>query len=319
MTTPRRVAVLAVLAVGLALMAVIALRTGAAETTAVVVSGIRAPRIALAVAIGAALGLAGAAMQALLRNPLADPAIVGVSAGAALGAAAAVGAGAAFATLPVTAAGVVGALAAIAVVTLVARHRGRTETVTLVLAGIAVSAFAAALVSVVVGANDDAAVRSVAFWANGSLALATWPAVGSALPWILAGAVGVIALARRMDVLSLGDRAARASGIDVGRTRAAGLAAVAALVAAGTAVAGVIAFVGLVVPHALRPLVGPAHRWLLPASALAGALALLAADTVARTALAPVELPVGAVTALIGGPAFLALLLRTRDRQGGWS
>lgn len=315
----RALAVIAILAIATAACAAIALRIGFAETTPVILAEIRAPRVAMALLIGAGLGLAGATMQAVTRNPLADPAIVGVSAGAALGAALAIAAGFAFATLPSMAFAVVVAIAAIAVVLTAASTDGRPEVVTLVLAGVAVTAFATAAVTVVVSTNHDAAIRSLSFWTTGSLALSTWPAVTSAAPWIAIGAVAVGLVARDLDLLVLGDRAAHASGVRVRRVRATGLVGVALLVAAGVAVAGVIAFVGLVVPHAIRSLIGPHHAALLPASALAGSLLLLVADTVARTAAQPIEIPVGAITALIGAPFFFALLLRTRRRQGGWA
>lgn len=308
-----------VLAAVLVLACLLALRVGAAATTAVIVGEIRAPRVVMAVLIGAALGVAGTAMQAVTRNPLADPAIVGVSAGAALGAAGAIALGLGFATIGATTAAVLVALLAIAVVLGVAMSDGRPSVVTLVLAGVAVTAFATAAVTVVVSTNNDAAIRSIAFWTSGSLALSTWPGVVSVLPWVAIGAVLIAVVARDLDLLTLGDRAAHASGVPVRRVRVIGLVGVALLVASGVAVAGVIAFIGLVIPHAMRAIIGPRHAALLPASALAGALLLLAADTVARTVAQPVEIPVGAITALVGAPAFFALLLRTRGRQGGWA
>ena len=317
----RRRSVVTVLVLGIVLViaCAIALRTGAADTTAVIVSEIRAPRVAMAVLIGAGLGLAGTAMQAVTRNPLADPAIVGVSAGAALGAAAAIALGLGFATIGATSAAVIVALVAIAVVLGVSMSDGRPSVVTLVLAGVAVTAFATAAVTVVVSTNDDAAIRSIAFWTSGSLALSTWPGLVSMLPWVAIGTVLIALIARDLDLLALGDRAAHAGGVPVRRVRVLGLVGIALLVASGVAVAGVIAFIGLVIPHAMRAIIGPRHATLLPASALAGAVLLLAADTIARTAAQPVEIPVGAITALVGAPAFFVLLLRTRRRQGGWA
>lgn len=315
----RALTVILVLAIALTAAVIVALQVGAADTTALIVSEIRAPRIAMAVLIGAGLGVAGATMQAVTRNPLADPAIVGVSAGAALGAAIAIGAGAAFATVPATAVAVAVALIAIAIVLAVSMSDGRPQVVTLVLAGVAVTAFATAAVTVVVTANQDAAVRSIAFWTSGSLALATWSGLQAMLPWLVAGAIAIALVSRDLDPLALGDRAAHASGVSVRRVRVIALIGIALVVASGVAVAGVIAFVGLVVPHAVRAVTGPRHALLLPACALAGALLLLAADTIARTAAQPVEIPVGAITALVGAPAFFALLLRTRRAQGGWS
>ena len=315
----RSVVTIVVLALLLVIACAVALRIGAAETTAVIVSEIRAPRVAMAVLIGAGLGLAGTVMQAVTRNPLADPAIVGVSAGAALGAAAAIALGLGFASLGATTVAVILALLAVGIVLAVATSDGRPSVVTLVLAGVAVTAFATAAVTVVVSTNDDAAIRSIAFWTSGSLALSTRTGVLSMLPWVAIGTALVILVARELDRLALGDRAAQSSGVPVRRVRALGLVGVALLVASGVAVAGVIAFIGLVIPHAVRAVTGPRHAVLLPASALAGALLLLVADTVARTVAQPVEIPVGAITALVGAPAFFVLLLRTRRRQGGWA
>jgi iron complex transport system permease protein len=157
------------------------------------------------------------------------------------------------------------------------------------------------------------------FWSSGSLALSTWPAVTSVLPFALLGGATAAYVARSLDVLALGDRSAAAAGVDVRRVRIAALAAVVLLVGAGVGAVGVIAFVGLLVPHAVRAVLGPRHRGLLLVSALAGALLLLVADTVARLLANPLELPIGAVTAAIGAPAFFVLLRRTRARQGGWA
>jgi iron complex transport system permease protein len=182
-----------------------------------------------------------------------------------------------------------------------------------------VTAFAAALVSVVVAVSDTAGARSTTFWTTGSLALATWPGVWTTLPFLVLALLVAGLVARNLDVLALGDRAAWAAGVDVDRTRLLALAGAVLAVSAGVAVVGVIAFVGLVVPHAVRMLIGPRHGALLAGSALAGALLLLVADTIARTVVSPVELPLGVVTALIGAPVFVVLLRRTRAAQGGWA
>ena len=196
---------------------------------------------------------------------------------------------------------------------------GRTEVVTLVLGGVAVTAFAAAVLSLVVAVSDTAGARSATFWTTGSLALATWPGVWSTLPFLALAATLAIIVGRDLDVLALGDRSAWAAGVDVDRTRMLALGAAVLAVSAGVAVVGVIAFVGLVVPHAVRMLIGPRHGGLLLGSALAGALLLLIADTIARTVVSPVELPLGVVTAVIGAPVFVVLLRRTRAEQGGWA
>lgn len=315
----RRLVFLAVLVGLLALTVVIAVNLGAAETSDVIIREVRGPRIAMAVAVGIGLGLAGTVMQAVTQNPLADPAIVGVSGGAALGAAAAVALGAGFGGPWVAAAAVLAALLAAGAVSLVSHSEGRSEVVTLVLAGVAITAFTTALVSVIVSTNASPAIRSITFWTSGSLALSTWSGLTAIAPFLVVGIGVVWALAGSLDPLSLGDRGAQAAGVAVSRTRMLGLMAVVLLVAAGVSVVGVIAFIGLVIPHVMRAILGPGHRILLIGSALAGALVLLLADTAARVAVQPVEIPVGAITALVGAPAFLILLLRTRARQGGWA
>ena len=295
----RTIIVLVALLLLLLVGAAAALFVGAAETSAVIISEIRAPRIVLTLLIGAGLGVSGALLQGSLRNPLADPGIIGVSASAALGAVVIVALGAAYSS-PLAAVGAtIAGLAGMWLVTWISRSAsGRTEVVTLVLAGVAVTAFAASILTVVVAISDGAGARATTLWTTGSLALATWPGVWSTLPFVIAGLIVAVIVVRSLDVMSLGDSAAWAAGV---------------------AVVGVIAFVGLVVPHAVRLLIGPRHGPLLIGSALAGALLLLIADTLARTIVAPVELPLGVVTAIIGAPIFILLLRRTRVAQGGWA
>lgn len=316
----RTVIVIVALALVLLVAAAAALLVGAAETTSVIVTEIRAPRIALTLIVGAGLGLSGALLQGTLRNPLADPGIIGVSASAALGAVVAVALGAAYSSWLAAIGATIAGIAGMALVMWIARSSsGRTEVVTLVLGGVAVTAFAAAVLSVVVAVSDTAGARSATFWTTGSLALATWPGVWSTLPFLVLAAILAIVVARDLDVMALGDRSAWAAGVDVDRTRMLALGAAVLAVSAGVAVVGVIAFVGLVVPHAVRLLIGPRHGGLLIGSALAGALLLLVADTIARTVVSPVELPLGVVTAVIGAPVFIVLLRRTRAAQGGWA
>ena len=323
----RTALVLIALAVIVAAAAAAALLVGAAETTSVIVTEIRAPRIALTIIVGAGLGISGALLQGTLRNPLADPGIIGVSASAALGAVVALAIGGAYVAGGSAASAWVGAvgatlagIAGMALVLWIARSAsGRTEVVTLVLGGVAVTAFAAAVLSIVVAVSDTAGARSATFWTTGSLALATWPGVWATLPFLVIAIALAIVVARDLDVMALGDRAAWAAGVNVDRTRLLALGAAVLAVSAGVAVVGVIAFVGLVVPHAIRLLIGPRHGVLLVGSALAGALLLLIADTIARTVVSPVELPLGVVTAVIGAPIFIILLRRTRSAQGGWA
>ena len=318
--TSRTIIVLAILFLLVAAASAAALFVGAAETSSIIITEIRAPRMALAVIVGAGLGVSGALLQGTLRNPLADPGIIGLSASAALGAVIAVAIGAAYSSFLAAIGATIMGLAGMALVIWIARSAsGRTEVVTLVLGGVAVTAFAAAVLSVVVAFSDTAGARSTTFWTTGSLALATWPGVWSTVPFVVV-AMGLAALVtQRLDVLALGDRAAWAAGVDVDRTRAIALAGAVLAVSAGVAVVGVIAFVGLIVPHAVRMLIGPRHGSLIVGSALGGALLLLLADTIARTVVSPVELPLGVVTAVIGAPVFVVLLRRTRAAQGGWA
>jgi iron complex transport system permease protein len=281
---------------------------------------IRLPRIALGVVVGASLAAAGACMQGTFANPLAEPGVVGVSSGAALGAVIQIAIGLTLAgTWTLAAFAFIGGLATVALVYFSARHEGRTEVVTLVLAGVAINAFAGALIGLLTYVSNDEQLRSITFWSLGSLAQATWPKVGVVGPLALAGFVVAMTQTRRLDLLALGERSARGLGVDVERLRITTLAVVALLTAASVAVSGVILFVGLVVPHLVRMLAGPRHRVLLPGAALGGALVLVLADVVARTLVSPAELPLGVLTALIGSPFFFVLLRRTRASQGGWA
>ncbi|WP_438314681.1 FecCD family ABC transporter permease [Streptomyces sp. HUAS TT3] len=281
---------------------------------------VRLPRVALALLVGASLGCAGALMQGVFGNPLAEPGVIGISAGAAVGAVAAIGLGLGFlGNWTVTACAFTAGLLTVGAVYLLSRTGGRTEVVTLVLTGIAVNAFAGALIGLCVFFADSGQVNQITFWQLGSLAQATWPKVLAVLPCTAAGLVLAPCYARRLDLLSLGERPARHLGVDVERLRLTLIVVVALLTAAAVAVAGVITFVGLLVPHLLRMANGPGHRFLVPGSALAGAAVLLSGDLAARTVAAPAELPLGVLTALVGSPFFFWLLRRTRRGQGGWA
>lgn len=303
----------------LIVLVAISLRFGSAGADSVVIWNIRLPRTIAAILVGIGLASAGVLLQGSLRNPLADPALVGVSAGAALGAVLGAAIGLPFNSLGVTTAAVVGSSIAMAVVVWVSRSNGRIEVVTVLLAGIAVSAFGAALIAIIASMSDLAGVRSVTFWTTGSFALSNWAGVNSMWPAVAIGVVLAFYLAPSLDLMALGDEGAYASGIPVSRVRTLALFAAVLLTAAGVAVVGVIAFLGLVVPHAIRLVVGPAHRQLLVLSAIGGAVVLLLADTIARLALSPVEIPVGSVMAIVGAPVFFVLLGRARNRQGGWA
>jgi iron complex transport system permease protein len=280
---------------------------------------VRFPRVALAVIVGAALGCAGALMQGVFGNPLAEPGVVGVSSGAAVGAAAAIVSGITVAGIWTTAAAAfLGGVLTTLIVYAMSRTRGRTEVVTLVLTGVAVNATAGALLGLLMFVTDDDGVRAIAFWQLGSLAQATWGAVAVAGPCAVIGLTVAVVLARRLDLLALGERPARHLGVDTERLRIVAIVATALLTASAVAFTGIISFVGLVVPHLIRMVAGPGHRVLIPASALGGAVVVVTADLIARTAIDYQELPLGVLTAVVGGPAFFWLLRRTRARAGGW-
>jgi iron complex transport system permease protein len=295
---------------------VLAALMGRGEAQAqVVVWNIRLPRIGAALLVGAALASAGASYQALFRNPLVSPDILGVSAGAGLGAVAGI-----FLSLPVAAiqgAAFAGGMAAVGVVTLVAGLvRNTDRTLTLVLVGVVVGALAGAATSLLkVLADPYDQLPAITFWLLGSLASITSADIGPALPAVILGLVPLALLRWRINVLSLGDEEARALGVEAGRTRFLVIAAATLITASVTALAGVVGWVGLVIPHIARMLVGPGFGRLLPTSVLIGAGYLLVVDTAARS-IAAIEVPLGILTAVIGAPFFVWLLARGRR---GWS
>ncbi|MDR9396542.1 MAG: iron ABC transporter permease [Pontimonas sp.] len=279
---------------------------------------VRFPRIAMAIAVGASLAVGGALMQAVFGNPLAEPGVVGVSSGAALGASIAIVFGIQFAGGGVAALAFVGGLLATLLVYAVARAGGRTEVVTLLLTGIAINAFAQAGLAFVLFLADTASREQIVFWQLGSLAGSLWSEVVVVAPLLLVGMVAAVVLSRQLDVLALGERNARHLGVDVEALRIVVIVLVALLTAAAVAFAGIIAFVGLVVPHIIRMVLGPAHRGLLWASAVGGATLLLWADLLTRTLVDGSDLPIGMLTALVGGPFFFGLLYQQRRKSGGW-
>ncbi|GGZ10718.1 FecCD family ABC transporter permease [Streptomyces poonensis] len=281
---------------------------------------VRFPRIVLALLVGASLGCAGALMQGVFANPLAEPGVIGVSSGAAVGAVASISLGLTFlGNWTVSVLAFLAGLATVLLVYAMSRSGGRTEVVTLILTGIAVNAFAGALIGLFIFFADTAAVNQITFWQLGSLAQSTWPKVLAVLPCAAVGLAVAPLYARKLDLLSLGERPARHLGVDVERLRLVLVLVIALLTAAAVSVSGIIGFVGLVVPHLLRMAAGPGHRFLIPGSALGGAVVLLAADLATRTLAEPAELPLGVLTALIGSPFFFWLLRRTRRKQGGWA
>ncbi len=280
---------------------------------------VRFPRVVLAVFVGASLAAAGAIMQGVFGNPLADPGVIGVSSGAAVGASLMIitglAAGSSFA-IPIGA--FVTGVATALLIYAISRSRGRTQVITLILTGIAVNAFCGAALALMTFAATTNQREQIVFWQMGSLAGALWESVYTVLPLLIVGLLFAVLIAGKLDLLSLGDDAARHLGLNIERLRIGAILVVALLTAAAVAFAGIIGFVGLVVPHLVRMLVGPGHRVLVPASALGGAVLLVVADTFARTAVPYAELPLGMLTALIGGPFFFFLLKSSRTRNGGW-
>ncbi len=275
-------------------------------TTETIVTSIRLPRIFLGAIVGFALASAGTVMQGFFRNPMADPSIIGISAGAAVGA---VG----YITAPIVVpyglpiAAFIGGITAGFGVYVIATKGGRTPVATLLLAGIALQTFLSAVISFLV-LNAGESLERVVFWLMGHLHASTWWRVGLAAPPVLLLFVLLLAYARDLNVLLLGEEHAHSLGMSVEHTKRLLLAGASIITAAAVAVSGVIGFIGLIVPHMMRLLVGPDHRVLLPTSALAGAVFLVATDTIARSGAA--ELPVGIVTAALGAPFFLYLLVR---------
>lgn len=277
-----------------------------------VIWSIRLPRIAVAALVGAALAVVGTVMQAILRNPLAEPGITGVSAGAAVGAVAGITLGfSGTSQWGIPLAAFAGAATVALILLGVLRSRRDLGPGTIILVGVSISALAGALINVLIAnAKDDSLVRSAMFWLAGDLELRGWDHVAMAVGPILIGLAYLATRVRALDALALGEQIAATSGVNVTRERTVLLLVAALVTGAAVAVSGIISFVGLVVPHFLRLLVGASHARLLPLAALGGALFLIVADTIARTAFGAVVVQTGVVAALVGAPVFLALLLR---------
>lgn len=334
--------VIALLVLAMAVAAALSLTAGASQASAsavlahwlglspedalsardlLIVEAIRLPRVVMGLLVGATLAVSGVVMQGIFRNPLADPGLAGVSAGAGLGAAAMIVLGgglslpaiAAFSYVALPFAAFAGGLLTTIILYLLSTRFGRTSIATMLLAGIALGALSGSATGLLVYLADDRQLRDLTFWGLGSLGGATWPKIATLA--IVAGASFSILpfMARGLNALALGEAAAWHMGISVERLKRTAIVIVAAMTGAAVAVSGGIGFVGIVVPHVLRLAIGPDHRFLLPASALLGATLLVLADAVARTIVAPAELPIGIVTALAGAPFFLWLLLRRRS------
>jgi iron complex transport system permease protein len=282
------------------------------QTDALIVLHLRMPRIIIAGLVGMALSVAGATMQSLFRNPMADPGIIGVSAGGAVGAVIAIALGLNeifFLALPFFS--FVGAIGATFLVYAIAASGGRFSMPTLLLAGIAVTAFLNSIISAaILLVPDNDPVRKILFWLAGGLDSRSWEHVGISWLPILIGVVVIFAFTRELNLLMVGDNDARSLGMRVNFTRPFLIAISALITGTAVAVSGTIIFVGLIVPHVLRLVVGPDNRILVPTSAIGGAIFLIAADTIARTIIQPAEIRVGIITSFIGAPFFLFLLIR---------
>ncbi|MDO4909956.1 MAG: iron ABC transporter permease [Corynebacterium sp.] len=276
-----------------------------------VVWNIRLPRLILGIAVGAGLGVAGALMQAVFANPLAEPAVIGVTSGAGVGAAVAIVFNLAFfgaSTVAVCA--FITAVLTTVVVYHMARFQGRVQVINLILTGIAINAVAGAIISFMLYLAPSTNREQIIFWQMGSLNGAQWKHVQVVIPIIIVGIIVAILLGSQLDTLALGEKAAGHIGINVQRLRIIAIGCATLLTAAAVAYAGLIGFVGLIIPHLLRNITGPSNRVLIPASALGGAVLISIADIIARTLIPFADLPIGIFTALVGGPTFFILLRR---------
>lgn len=281
---------------------------------------IRFPRVAMAALVGAGLAVSGLLMQAVFGNPLAEPGVIGISSGAALGAGISIVFGfTAFGSWSTAIFAFLAGLAATFLVYSMSRSEGKTEVVTLVLTGIAVNAVAGAGIALLTFLGDTQSREEIVFWQLGSLSGSRWDQTAIVAPIIAIGVVIALMIAHKLDLLSLGERNARHLGVNVELLRIGVIVLVALLVGVSVAFAGIISFVGLVIPHLMRMILGPAHRPLVWASVLGGAILMTLADLAARTMVPLADLPIGMLTGLVGGPFFFWLLRTTRKRSGGWA
>ncbi len=288
-----------------------------------VIIHLRLPRLILGILVGAGLAMAGTVMQSLFRNPMADPGLLGVSSGAALGAVSFIVLGVSmmpglFATWGswlLSAAAFSGSLISLLLVYRLARFNYRTDIATMLLAGVAVNAITGALIGLMSYLASDMELRDLVFWSLGSLEIANWWKLAITIALVAPGCLWMLAFSSALNANLLGENEARHLGFDVERMKIRLIVLVALVVGVLVAVSGVIGFVGLLIPHLLRLVCGPDHRLLLPAAGMLGAVLVIAADIVARSAIAPAEIPIGIITSVLGGPFFLWLLIRHRHRQ----
>lgn len=296
------------------------------QTNLLIVETIRIPRILLAVLVGAGLAVSGAAMQGLFRNPLADPALIGVSSGAALAAVSVIVLGTTVLkdyvdylgvyALPIAA--FCGGFASTLLVYHFSNVNGRTVVSTMLLAGIAISVLTGAVTGLLTYVADDEQLRTLTFWSMGSLGGASWEELSVAAPLMLAAIILIPLQSRALNAILLGESEAIHLGFNLEWVKKSLITLVALCVGTAVSISGIIGFIGLITPHLIRLSLGPDHRFLLPLSALLGATLLLLSDMIARTVVAPAELPIGIITSIIGGPFFLWLLARQRSRGGSW-
>jgi iron complex transport system permease protein len=284
-----------------------------------IILSVRLPRVLAAALVGVALASSGTVLQGLLRNPIADPFIIGISAGASLGASIAMvtGIGASIFGLlySVPIAAFISAVGTVFLIYNLSRIGGSMSMLTLLLIGVAITSLFSALVYLIM-LITNAQAQGILFWMFGSLTLASWNYVYMAFPFIIAGLAVILYFARDLNPIALGEEQAHHLGVDTEMLKKILLACVSLVTAAAVSISGIIGFIGLIIPHIMRLLVGPDHRMLIPSSALAGAIVLILCDTLARTVMSPSEVPVGIITAILGCPFFIYLLLRTR--RGSW-
>ncbi len=274
---------------------------------------IRLPRVFLAALVGLLLSISGVILQGILRNPLADPYILGISAGGAVGAAISIALGAQFVILGISsvpATAFIFALIAVFIVYKLSQVAGKTASETLILAGVALSAFCSAILALIIIVTGS--LQTIYFWLLGSLSSASWGNVLTVIPYVIVGTGAAYFFSKELNALLLGEEMAITLGVDVENTRLILIGAASLMTAAAVSVSGLIGFVGLIIPHWIRLIIGPNHRLLIPFSALSGMLLMVVADTISRTVLSPMEIPIGIIMALVGAPFFLYLLRRRR-------
>lgn len=311
------------MAFGEVLQAIVKGITGQSDTDSFLILHIRLPRILLAGIVGGGLAIAGAAIQGLFRNPLAEPSLIGITSGAMLFAVSSIvlmgtvlsSVANVFLQSTVAIAAFIGGLLTTYLVYAISRKGGQTNVMTMLLAGIAITAFAAAITGIFIFMSDDEQLRDITFWSLGSVSGASWLQLGIAGPVVIIGTVILMTYARALNAILLGEKEAIYLGIPVERIKKQIICITALIVGVSIAMTGIIGFVGLVIPHFLRLVIGSDYRFLLSGSSLLGAVFLIFADTIARTIIVPAELPIGIITALVGAPFFLWLLMRTRQQH----